>query len=207
MARRTERQLTRRQSCSEVSRAQSAPSDINGIIGNGPRNIPQVEPLGDAFAKARIRAAQLRQLELENQQRELQLEQQKKGTDVVADAQPKPAMVDSSAPDFYSFGLWNGNLWKVSSPDGKLGYVSGIYAGLQVESPTKITDYFAAVSFGEVVLHLDRFYQEHENALIPVAFAAGFVRQKISGLDPEDINRRIAVLRGLSAAQDARSVK
>ena len=46
-------------------------------IANGPRNIPQVETLGDAFARTNLRAAQLRQIQLENDAETAQIEQQR----------------------------------------------------------------------------------------------------------------------------------
>lgn len=121
-----------------------------------------------------------------------------------ADA-PKPT--ESAATDLFTFGMWNGHMWKTGSMDTKLGFLIGINNGLRAESPTKLDDYFAAVSFGEVVLHVDRFYQDPANALIPVAYALMFVRQAMGGGDPEGIAMRVAAVRKACSAVEARTVK
>src|SRR5665213_3185890 len=135
-------------------------------IANGIKP-PQVEDL----TTARIRAEQLRQLQLENQQRQLQLvEQQKKENQHSWPEAPKAAGPSrgnddsaartpiSSATDAKSFGLSNGRLWKGFNDNEKLWYVVGFNEGLRAGNREKLTNYVASVSFDDVVLAVNSFY-------------------------------------------------
>jgi hypothetical protein len=157
---------------------------------------PQVETLGDALAKSRLREAQIRQLQLENQQKQSLIERQKQAVAPVTDSS-----------DLRSFGLYNGRLWAIFTKGEKTWYVVGFNEGLRAGSQEKIPDYFASVSFGDVISAVDRFYSEPENILIPVTDSLMVVRSAFNGMPPEELAKYVADFRRASISDAARTGK
>ena len=137
--------------------AQVVICDINCQIAKGVKP-PEVEDLGTAMAKAKLRAAQLRQVQLDNEQKQLQIDQQRRQnqnpTSVPAPATVSivPKIAETGGRDTRSFGLLNGYIWKGFSDGEKLYYVVGLNEGVMAADEAKLGSYFPPVTLGDIVL-------------------------------------------------------
>lgn len=96
--------------------------------------------------------------------------------------------------------LSNGRTWlslsdKATSSE-KLNFLTGAAEAAAVTSPTEYPKYFGnALTIGEFITGIDRFYDEPANLPIPIIHALRLVTMKANGENPAAVERTTASIR------------
>jgi hypothetical protein len=99
-----------------------------------------------------------------------------------------------------TYGLINGRMWRIMSPDSKLMYLTGVAEGMIRLSSKQFSDSYkpGELNAGEVREAVDRFFSEPENVLIPAIDALHVVSMKADGRPQPEIDIQLSALRGIA---------
>jgi hypothetical protein len=97
---------------------------------------------------------------------------------------------------------FNGHGWLTMTPPQKLSYLRGMYDGLSLgqEAGGLIAKApMQGMTFGEIRTALDAFYADASNVRIPVLFAHVWLKHKVGGASPQELDAEAAKFRRMFA--------
>ena len=149
----------------------------------------EVQRIRNFQMQERIKAEELRRLQIENQARSATANAQ-------PEPQPKPNDAKPVGTETETHGLFNGRLWKGLSTGEKIMFVVGFSSGIGITNTTNAEAYVPGkLTNREIAEGLDRFYVEPENLLVPMCLSVAILAKKASGAEPVAIDSLIAEVR------------
>jgi hypothetical protein len=111
-------------------------------------------------------------------------------------ASPASAQANDGKVPNWTSGMANGRFWMGVSESCRLGLVMGMFEGLINASPDEDRPYYASnLSYGEMMDAITRFYDESENAPIPVLWARAYIVSKSRGAKSQELADYLQSLR------------
>jgi hypothetical protein len=92
----------------------------------------------------------------------------------------------------------NGRAWNSMDDGMRISYITGAADAFRFSGYAEFDSFFHALTTGENSKALSHFYDEPENALIPIIDALGIVTMKTKGASPAEIATATAKFRRLA---------
>jgi hypothetical protein len=115
------------------------------------------------------------------------------------------SMICAQDQSWLSSGVVNGRGWKACDEKFKIGYLIGLYEAFAttVSAADYANYYHSKLSFSEIAKGIDKFYEESENALVPVIGARAYVISKAAGVSAPALQKKLEELRQIGNADEA----